>query len=75
MWGFEGVIVSDYGAVAELVAHGVAEDLASAAALALAAGVDIDMMSPAYAKGLPEALERGLVAASDIDTAVMREDG
>ena len=37
-WGFEGVIVSDYGAVAELVVHGVAADLAEAAALALRAG-------------------------------------
>jgi beta-glucosidase len=36
-WGFEGVIVSDYGAIAELVVHGVAEDLAEAAALALRA--------------------------------------
>ena len=59
-WGFEGVIVSDYGAVAELVVHGVAEDLAEAAALALRAGVDIDLMGDAYARGLPGALERGL---------------
>ncbi|MHB2169992.1 glycoside hydrolase family 3 N-terminal domain-containing protein [Alsobacter sp. R-9] len=71
-WGFDGVIVSDYGAVAELVAHGVAEDLTHAAALALSAGVDIDMMSPAYATGLPVALEKGLVLPSDIDAAVMR---
>ena len=50
-WGFDGVMVSDYGAVAELVAHGVAEDLAEAAALALHAGVDIDLMGDAYAQG------------------------
>ena len=52
-WGFDGVIVSDYGAVAELIVHGVAEDLAEAAALALRAGVDIDLMGDAYARGLP----------------------
>ena len=54
-WGFDGLIVSDYNAIAELMNHGVAGDLAEAAALALKAGVDIDMMGGAYAKGLPGA--------------------
>jgi beta-glucosidase len=72
-WGFSGVMISDYGAVAELVVHGVAADLAEAAALALNAGVDIDMMGGgAYAEGLPLALERGLVTLEVIDSAVRR---
>ena len=71
-WGFEGVIVSDYGAIAELVVHGVAADLAEAAALALRAGIDIDLMGNAYARGLPGALERGRVTMADVDTAVRR---
>jgi beta-glucosidase len=71
-WGFEGVIVSDYGAIAELVVHGVAEDLADAAALALRAGIDIDLMGNAYARGLPGALERGRVTMADVDAAVRR---
>jgi beta-glucosidase-like glycosyl hydrolase len=70
--GFEGVIVSDYNAIAELVRHGVAADLAEAAALALAAGVDIDMVGNAYLSGLPVALERGLVTIEAIDAAVRR---
>jgi len=70
--GFEGVLISDYNAIAELLDHGVAGDLAEAAALALQAGVDIDMMSNAYAKGLPEALRRGLVGMADIDAGVRR---
>ncbi|HVV26338.1 MAG TPA: glycoside hydrolase family 3 N-terminal domain-containing protein [Rhizomicrobium sp.] len=70
--GFDGVIVSDYTAIVELINHGVASDLAEAAALALKAGVDIDMMSGAYARGLPEALERGLARMDDIDAAVTR---
>ncbi|GGD91400.1 beta-glucosidase [Aureimonas endophytica] len=70
--GFEGVVVSDYNAIAELVIHGVAADLAEAAALALNAGVDIDMMSDAYLKGLPTALERGLVTMEAIERAVRR---
>jgi beta-glucosidase len=71
-WGFDGVMVSDHGAVAELIAHGVAEDLAEAASLALHAGVDIDLMGGAYAQGLPLALERGRVTMAQIDAAVRR---
>lgn len=70
--GFDGVIVSDYNAIGELIKHGVAEDLPAAAALALNAGVDIDMMADGYRKGLPIALERGLVTMAQIDTAVRR---
>ncbi|PNG26083.1 beta-glucosidase [Methylocella silvestris] len=69
---FEGVIVSDYNALAELMQHGVAADLTAAAVLALRAGVDIDMMSSAYADGLPQALARGLVAEEEIDACVHR---
>jgi beta-glucosidase len=71
-WGFEGVMISDYNAIAELVPHGVAADIPEAAALALKAGVDIDMMASAYTNGLPLALERGLIAMADIDAAVHR---
>lgn len=71
-WGFDGVVISDYGAVAELVPRGVAADLAEAAALALTAGVDIDMMGNAYRRGLPGALARGLVGLEAVDAAVMR---
>ena len=64
--------MSDYNAVAELVRHGVAADLAEAATLALKAGVDIDMMADAYRRGLPIALQRGLVALQDINESVWR---
>jgi beta-glucosidase len=70
--GFDGVIVSDYNAVAELIRHGVAADLPEAAALALKAGVDIDMMADGYRHGLPVALQRGLVSIADIDESVRR---
>lgn len=70
--GFDGVIVSDYNSIGELLQHGVASDLVEAAALALQAGVDIDMMSNAYRRGLPGALERGLVGMPLIDEAVRR---
>jgi beta-glucosidase len=70
--GFDGVLVSDYNAIGELIKHGVAADLADAAALALRAGVDIDMMADAYKRGLPVALERGTVTMEMIDTSVRR---
>jgi beta-glucosidase len=71
-WGFNGVIVTDYNAIAELMHHGIAADLCQAAVYALKAGVDIDMMSDAYRHGLPVALERGLVTMSEIDESVRR---
>lgn len=70
--GFDGVIVSDYNAIGELMQHGIAADRVEAAALALNAGVDIDMMSDAYRHGLPEALRRGLVREQQIDQSVRR---
>ncbi len=71
-FGFNGVIVSDYNAIAELMHHGIAADLTEAAVLALKAGVDIDMMADAYRRGLPVALERGLVTMAEIDESVRR---
>jgi beta-glucosidase len=71
-WGFEGVIISDFCAVRELIVHGVAADAVEAAALALNAGVDIDMESGVYLEGLPEARSRGLVSEEQIDAAVRR---
>ncbi|MBT3069317.1 glycoside hydrolase family 3 C-terminal domain-containing protein [Rhodomicrobium sp. Az07] len=70
--GFDGVLISDFFAVAELIKHGVAADAAEAAALALNAGVDIDMASGTYTDGLPEVLARGLVRIETIDAAVRR---
>ena len=70
--GFGGVVISDYNAVAELLHHGVASDLVEAAALALNAGVDIDMTSNAYVQGLAEALKRGLTTIAAIDASVRR---
>ena len=66
------MLVSDYNAIGELVRHGVAADLPEAAALALKAGVDVDMMADAYREGLPIALERGLVTMEEIDVSVRR---
>jgi beta-glucosidase len=71
-WGFDGLIVSDYTAIAELVHHGVAADLKEAAHLAFAAGVDVDLISEAYVRHLPALVGEGSIAESDIDAACGR---
>lgn len=71
-WGFDGFVVSDWDSVLELVHHGVAADEADAAAIALHAGVDMDMVSGAYLNTLAVSLEKGKVSQDDIDEAVRR---
>lgn len=71
-WGFDGVVITDYAAVAELVAHGVAANDAEAAELALAAGVDIDMKTSCYANQIAPLLEDGRLSIERVDEAVMR---
>lgn len=70
--GFSGVTISDWGAVGELTAHGVAEDAAEAAKLAVNAGVDIDMMSVCYARELAGLVRSGQVKERLVDEAVWR---
>lgn len=71
-WGFDGFVVSDWESVSELAPHGVAEDKAGAAALALEAGVDMDMVSRAYLETLADSVAAGRVAVATIDEAVRR---
>lgn len=70
-WEFKGVVFADLNAINALYAtHHVAADPAEAAALALKAGVDIDLGGYNYGGFLKEALHRGLVTETDIDRAV-----
>ncbi|MEZ6083233.1 MAG: glycoside hydrolase family 3 N-terminal domain-containing protein [Phycisphaerae bacterium] len=71
-WGFEGFVVSDWTAVTELVAHGYARDEADAAALAIHAGVDMDMTSQAYRAHLAKAVDEARIDIRTIDEAVRR---
>lgn len=70
--GFEGVVISDWGAVRELVTHRVAEDLKEAAKRALTAGCDMDMMSTGYLKNLQSLVAEGTVAEEEINEAVLK---
>jgi len=71
-WGFDGVVVADWSGVGQLVNQGVATDLRDAAAQAIAAGVDIDMVSGAYAAHLAELVESGRVPLDLVDDAARR---
>lgn len=71
-WGFDGFVVSDWDSVVELIQHGVAEDRAEAAAIALHAGVDMEMVSGSYIETLAASLQSGKVTQEDIDEAVRR---
>ena len=71
-WGFDGVVVADWDGVGQLVSQGVAADLRDAAAQAIAAGVDIDMVSGAYAAHLAGLVEAGQVPLALVDDAARR---
>mgnify|MGYP000556081785 FL=1 len=69
-WGFDGVALSDHGAISELMRHGVAKDGREAARLAIKAGIDMSMADSLYREELPGLVESGEVKIGEIDTAV-----
>ena len=71
-WGYDGVVISDYDAVGELVTHGVAGNLKDAARLAMEAGCDIDMVKNAYYLHLAELVREGTVSEEALNAAVLR---
>lgn len=72
-WGFDGIIVADYGGVSLLHQHhGVAQDAAHSAALAFNAGLDIELPKDDCARHLAQALERGLITMEKVDEIVAR---
>lgn len=71
-WGFDGIVISDYNAYREMVKHGVAENSKEAAALAVNAGCDIEMMSAATYLHAKELLDEGRITMEEIDAAVLR---
>lgn len=70
--GFEGMVVSDYAAVHQLIRNGVAADDCEAAALALDAGVDMDMADFCYLNEGERAVREGRLSEATVDLAVRR---
>ncbi len=71
-WKFDGLVMSDWQSIGELIPHGFASDSSQAAKLALEAGTDIDMMAEIYLKKLPELVQSGSVDVRVLDEAVRR---
>lgn len=70
-WGFDGFVVTDYTAIAEMIDHGMG-DLQDVSALALKAGTDMDMVADGFLGTLGKSLAEGKVSQDDIDRAVRR---
>ena len=70
--GFEGFVISDWGSIAQLKNHSVAENDKEAAYLALKAGIDMDMVDDCYFDFLEELVEEGRIKEEEIDVAVLR---
>ncbi|WP_053978191.1 beta-glucosidase BglX [Mangrovimonas xylaniphaga] len=70
-WGFNGFVVTDYTGIPEMIDHGMG-DLQQVSALALKAGIDMDMVGEGLSGTLKKSLDEGKVSMEDIDTAVKR---
>ena len=71
-WKFDGFVVSDYTSVRELINHGTAANEEEAAAAALNAGVDMEMVSRSYNQFGPQLLKQNKLSSATIDEAVRR---
>lgn len=71
-WKWDGILVSDYTGVMELLQHGLSADSATVGRLALDAGVDVDMVSNIYYKDLPREVRAGRLSLAVVDSAVRR---
>ena len=70
-WGFDGFVVTDYTGINEMVDHGMG-DLQTASAMAINAGIDMDMVGEGLLTTLQKSYEEGKVSMETIDTAVKR---
>ncbi|WP_397363058.1 beta-glucosidase BglX [Olleya sp. R77988] len=71
-WAFDGFVVSDWGSITEMIAHGHAKDGNHAAELAVNAGSDMDMESYLYVEELAKLVKEGKVDKKHIDDAARR---
>ena len=71
-WGFRGFVVTDYTAVKEMIEHGVGKDLKEVTALALNAGIDMDMVDEGFLLYARQLLEEGKITRKTIDDACRR---
>ena len=70
-WGFKGFVVTDYTGINEMVDHGMG-NLQTVSAMALNAGIDMDMVGEGLLTTLQKSYKEGTVSIEAIDTAVKR---
>ncbi len=70
-WGFQGLVISDYTSVNEMIAHGMG-DLQAVSSLALKAGLDMDMVGEGFLTTLKKSLNEGMISEEEIDQACRR---
>lgn len=71
-WKFDGIVVSDYESVKELINHGLAANEKEAAEAGLNAGVDMEMVSRLYNKHGADLLRERKLSVATVDEAVRR---
>ncbi|MEY2639366.1 MAG: hypothetical protein RIR90_848 [Bacteroidota bacterium] len=71
-WKFKGFVVSDWGSVGEMIAHGYVQDNREAAKAAITAGSDMDMESRSYIQHLADLVKQKQVPIALVDDAVRR---
>jgi beta-glucosidase len=71
-WGWQGLMVSDWGSIGELLNHGVAANRGEAALLSLDASIDMDMVGGVYADDLKEQIAKDPARLKLLDEAVLR---
>ena len=71
-WGYDGVVISDYAALEELIPHGIAANQKEAARLGFANGCDMEMCSSTYFHHLKQLIEEGTFTEAQLDAAVLR---
>lgn len=71
-WKFDGIVISDFNAIGELLRHGITDSVKTAAKMAFDCGCDIDMSSSGYCTTLCELIEEGAVDIKKVDAAVLK---
>ncbi|OIN52635.1 glycosyl hydrolase [Pseudomonas azotoformans] len=69
-WGFSGMIVSDHGALSELITHGIAATPLDASRQAIGAGLEVEMANQFFRQNLPYLVRNGQVSMATVDNAV-----
>ncbi len=71
-WGYDGLVVTDYGSIGEMLVHGVGGDLQGASAMALKAGTDMDMCAQGFLNTLEKSYNEGRITMKEMDDACRR---